>query len=284
MGDITGETKRTLRRPKPLAEHVPFTVPALVAEWLWHRANDIITDRAKTKVKTSSKIEALFRGRVFCPRCGRRMTIRRDSQYHKYPNLVYYICTSGCEPWNANRCGVRYIPLRWVDDLGWNSIASLLKHPALVLAQQHQVAQQDVELGKQLELFEWQIREAKRRIARVQQDWERESSIYTADEAHAHISQERQKIARAEAEKAKLETSLKRLKEDATHSERIRQALEEIRDANLNQATFEEKRRVAELLDVKVYPWEDLAGAQLTCAIRLEPVSHQSISMASPKL
>lgn len=64
----------------------------------------------------------------------------------------------------------------------------------------------------------------------------------------------------------------------------MRQGLEHIREANLNQATFEEKRRIVELLDIRVYPSEDLTGAQLTCAIQLEPVSHQSISMASPKL
>jgi len=61
----------------------------------------------------------------------------------------------------------------------------------------------DVELGKQPKLCKWQIREAKRYIARIQRDWEGDRSIYTADEARARISQERQKIARAEAEKAK---------------------------------------------------------------------------------
>jgi hypothetical protein len=121
-------------------------------------------------------------------------------------------------------------------------------------------------------------------LARIQREWEGERSTYTADEARARISQERQKIARAEAEKANLEASLKRLKEDATHGERIRQALEQIRDANLNQAIFEENRGVVELLDVEVHPWEDLAEAQLTCAIQLEPVSRHSISIASPKL
>jgi len=284
MGDITGEIKRTLRRPKPQDEHVPFTVPALVPEWLWHKANDTMKERASAKTKTQGTIEALFRCRVFCPRCGRRMTIRRDGQYHKYPKLVYYICTSGSEPWNPNRCGSRYIPLQWLDDLGWNSIANLLRHPALVLAQQQQVSQQDVELERQLRLFEWQIREAERRIARIQQDWEGESNIYTAEEARARILEQRQRIERAKAEKAKLEALLKRLKEDTTDSERIRQTLEEIRDRNLNQATFEEKRRIVELLDIKVYPWEERYGAQLTCAIQLESLSHQSISIASPKL
>ncbi len=85
-------------------------------------------------------------------------------------------------------------------------------------------------------------------------------------------------------QEAKLEASLEQSKQGIAHSGRIRQTLEHVRNRNLNQATFEEKRRIVELLDVKVYPWEDLAGAQLTCAIQLERVSHQSISIASPKL
>jgi hypothetical protein len=284
LGDITAEIKRTLRRPKPQEEHVPFNVPTLVDEWLWQKANSLLNERNKTKVKTIGGINALGRSRVFCPMCARRMTIRRDSQWRKYPNLVYYICTSSHEPWNPNRCGAHYIPLRWLDDLVWNNIANLLKHPALVINQQHKIANQDTELEKQLRLFEWQITEGNRRIARIQKDWEDGGTIYTPSEAQQRISEERQKIDRAKNEKTKLESSLKQLAHDKAYEGQLREALERIRDANLSQASFEDKRKIVELLDVKVYPCNDLSGALLSCAVSLEPVSHQSINIASPKL
>lgn len=284
LGDITAEIKRTLRRPKPQEEHVPFNVPTLVDEWLWQKANSLLKERDKTKVKTNGGINALGRGRVFCPMCARRMTIRRDGQWRKYPNLVYYICTSGHEPWNPNRCGAHYIPLRWLDDLVWNNIGNLLKHPALVINQQHRIANQDTALEKQLRLFEWQITEGNRRIARIQKDWEGGGTIYTPSEAQQRISEERQKIDRATNEKTKLESSLKQIAQDKAYEGQLREALERIRDANLSQASFEDKRKIVELLDVKVYPCDDLSGALLSCAVSLEPVSHQSINIASPKL
>jgi len=279
--DITGEIGRTLRRAKPEDEHVPFTVPLVVPEWLWRRANEAINTRAQTKGKTKGRIEALFRGRVFCPRCGRRMTIRRDGQC---PNLVYYICTSRSEAWNPRRCGASYIPVKWLDNLGWGNIAGLLKNPALILSQQRKAAQEDKELEKHLKLFDWQLKEAKRRIARIQQDWESGGNIYTKEEANTRILEERQKLEKAEVEKQKVQAAVSKLRDDTAHSYRMRRSLEAIRDANLEQATFEDKQRIVELLAVEIYPREDRTGAQLTCAFKLEPVPHASISIASPKL
>ena len=97
-------------------------------------------------------------------------------------------------------------------------------------------------------------------------------------------SVQRERLSRAEAERARVFASLENLKRDATQGEQMKRTSEQIRDANLSQASSQEKRRLVELLDVNAYPWEDLTGAQLTCTVSLEPVSHQSISIASPKL
>ena len=128
------------------------------------------------------------------------------------------------------------------------------------------------------------MKEAKRRLARIQQDYESGGGIYTLEEGRQRVSHERESIAEAEVEKTKLEVSLKQLAEDNNHAERMERALQQTRDANLSQATFAERRRIVDLLDVKVYPREDRSGAFLTCAVSLEPVSHHSINIASPKL
>jgi len=278
--DITGQINRTIRRSKPIDEHVAFTVPALVAEWLWQKANNTINNRAQTKIKTKANVEALFRGRILCPRCGRRMTTHRDGRSSK---LVYYICTSGSEPWNPKSCGASYIPLVWLDNMGWDNIAKLLKDPSLVLSQQKKAAQQDDELVRQVRLFDWQIKESNRRIASIQQDRENGNNIYTAEEASARVTGERQKIQSAEIEKNKIQAALKKLREDATHNDQMRQALEAIRNTTLSRATFEEKRKIIELLDAKIYPWEDRTGAQITCAFEMKQDSHYSTNIASPK-
>ena len=98
------------------------------------------------------------------------------------------------------------------------------------------------------------------------------------------VREERQILEKAAGERARLQAAVSKLRDDTAHSDRMRQALEAIRDTNLERATFEDKRRIVELLDVKVYPREDRTGAQLTCAFKLEPLSHYSTSIASPKL
>jgi hypothetical protein len=128
------------------------------------------------------------------------------------------------------------------------------------------------------------MKEAKRRLARIQQDYESGGGIYALEEGRQRVSHERESIAEAEVEKTKLEVPLKQLAEDNNHAERMERALQQTRDANLSQATFAERRRIVDLLDVKVFPREDRSGAFLTCAVSLEPVSHHSINIASPKL
>lgn len=90
LKDITGEIKRTIRKPKPEEEHVKFRVPALVSEELWQRANKNLDERAGRRPKRQT-VHVLCRHRVFCPKCGRAMSVRQGP---KYAHLKYYICPS----------------------------------------------------------------------------------------------------------------------------------------------------------------------------------------------
>jgi site-specific DNA recombinase len=87
--DITAELKRTLIRPKPKEEWVQFTVPALLSEEVWQRANRQIKERGRGRGKEGKSIQALLRNRIYCPECNRPMVVRRDGHQH----LVYYHCS-----------------------------------------------------------------------------------------------------------------------------------------------------------------------------------------------
>ena len=89
LKDITAEVRRTIRRPKPEDDWAHFDVPSLVSEELWRRANQNIHERGKGRGKAGKSIQALFRARVFCPRCGNIMRLHRDS---KCSWLTYYVC------------------------------------------------------------------------------------------------------------------------------------------------------------------------------------------------
>ncbi len=49
---------------------------------------------------------------------------------------------------------------------------------------------------------------------------------------------------------------------------RLKDELKEMRETNLRGAEFEEKRRLIELFDVKVYPSEDLKNVRIRCGSR----------------
>jgi len=111
LGDITGEIKRTIRKPKPEEEHVKFSVPSLVSDSLWERTNRNLDERKGSRPKRQT-IESLFRRRVFCPKCGRAMTLRKNP---KCPSLIYYICPGYYMRWKADRCDMRWVRADLVD-------------------------------------------------------------------------------------------------------------------------------------------------------------------------
>lgn len=289
LKDITGEIKRTIRESKPEEEHIKFNVPILVTNAIWEKANKNLDERKGNRPRRQT-IEVLFRGRVFCPKCGRSMTVRKDP---KCPSLIYYICPGLQMGWKASPCDMRWVRADLVDPPVWRRIKRALYHPDLVLKQMERssCANQVSEIEKNIRLSEYQIRQAESGIAQIQQAYENKSKLYTGDEAERKIAEYRAKIARAIQRKGDLEKSLERITSDRQSFEQVREALTKIHLENIRNATFEEKARVIDILDVKVYPSEGLDHVAVTCAVNLagleetgEESSCYKISMASPKL
>jgi len=108
--------------------------------------------------------------------------------------------------------------------------------------------------------------------------------------APRRIAEYRDRVLKATRRKEELETSLQRITKDAQSLEQTREALARVHLENVRSATFEEKVRVIEILDVKVYPSEDGKVVRISSTLHFAPspldleVSRQKISMASPKL
>jgi hypothetical protein len=125
------------------------------------------------------------------------------------------------------------------------------------------------------------------KIRRVQDGYETDPPVYMAAEAEARIASYRHMVA---AEKAKiicLRQSMDQQLLNKETAQAARQALESIRDTNLENATFAEKQNIISKLGVKVYPSEN--GKIVRILSKLNPdaefqVSPQIISIASPKL
>ena len=289
MKDIAGEIRRTIRKPKPEEEHVRFTVPAFVSEDLWQRANSNLDERAGRRPKRQS-VQVLCRHRVCCPKCGRTMSVRQDG---RCPWLRYYICPGYYQGWKANRCDMRWVRADWVDGSVWRRVKRAMAQPELVLKQmeRRQRASQECELSRNIRLLNYQIVQAESQIGRVQQAYENDGLLYTPDEATRRIGEYRDRILRATQRKEELESALGQVARDVESTERIEAALAKVHADSLRNATFEDKVRVLNILDVKVYPSENLDAIGVTCAVNLNgldgqagQVSCHNTSIASPKL
>ena len=289
LGDITGEIKRTIRKPKPEEEHVKFNVPPLVSEALWERANQNLDQRKGSRLKKQT-IEALFRRRVFCPKCGRAMSLRKDP---KCPNLVYYICPGYYMRWKAKHCDMGWVRMDLIDQPVWRRVKKALSHPDLVLKQMSRFNELGhvSEAKRNLRLAEYQIAQAESGITRIQQAYENNSPLYIAEEATRRIAEYRERVLKAQRRKEELEASLQKITKDAQSLEKTREALSRLHLENVCNATFKEKVRVIEILDVKVYPSENMDHIGVTCAVNLAGLENEeklfschNTSIASPKL
>lgn len=74
IGDVTYAIKQTIRKMKPESEWAHFEVPPLISEKLWDLANRNLAERGRCKGKEGKQIDALVRGRIYCPSCDQLMS------------------------------------------------------------------------------------------------------------------------------------------------------------------------------------------------------------------
>ena len=279
LGDITGEIRRTLVRPKPEEEWVRYKIPPLVEEELWKRADAVITERGRGKGKQGKRIQALLRNRVFCPMCGRPMVVRRDGRQ----NRVYYHCSRYFRPWEENPCNYRrFIPATW-DELVWGDICRWLRNDAWVEQQLASDLSQDGNTAKLVRLQQLKISQARGRIARVHEGFE--GGIYTLEEARRRLAGLEESISRAEAESRRLQGGMRARASRPADLQAMRDELRALRDMNLDEASFEERLDIISTLGIRVHPSEDLKSMRVLCQMNLEQLQPRGDGgMAQPRL
>ncbi len=136
-----------------------------------------------------------------------------------------------------------------------------------------------------LELF--QKREAERKIARIQDDLPCDEPVITRQEAVAKIRELRKVVEKVDTEIARLQGIVQTAKQAEEKIEVLKKALEDLRDINLNTASYQQKAEWIARLGVKVYPAKDLTSYHIKCGIKIadpRKVSCYKTSIASPKL
>jgi len=263
LGDLTLGIKRTLSRPKPETEKMVFQVPALTGKERWLRANNNLRERGRGRGKQGKKIQALFRTRMLCPQCGKPMSVLRK----RGTDQVYYYCRAHYRPWLQDICTFnRFVPGTWDDDI-WGEICAIMNSDAWLEQQLVVELSHNSDLEKLMRVEQLKISQAKRRVDKVQEGWEK--GFYTPEEVQAKLAEHRQAIARAEAEMERLQRQMANKSLSALEAELLRRELKALRDRNLMESAFEEKSDLVAKLGIKVLPSEDLKSRKILCRLNL---------------
>ena len=287
IGDVTAAIKRTIRQLKPESEWVQFKVPLLVSENLWKLANQNLMERGRGKGKEGKQIDALLRGRVFCPSCGRLLSIYRDSNYR---HLIYYVCATRSQGWKHKRCLIHSYRIDWLDGVVWDCVYALLKQPEWIEEElSKQEANEHVdELRKRIGIEHQRINRTQAKIRRIQEGYEADPPVYTTSEAEENIKAYRDLISQVEKDIYRLQEIMAQQTLNKKTKEEVRCVLDTIRDMNLENVSFSDKQNLIAKLGIKVYLSEDKKVVRISSIIQPDPCpfkfSPQKISMASPKL
>jgi hypothetical protein len=269
LGDLTLGIRRTLVRPKPDGEKVTFMVPALIAEEQWLKANDNLRERGRGRGKQGKRIRALFRGRMLCPQCRKPMSVLQK----KGSDQVYYYCRAHYSPWLKDPCNYnRFVPATWDEEI-WEEICMMLHGDAWLEQQLRVESSKAADIEKLIRLEQVKISQARIRINKVQQGWEKD--FYTPDEVRTRIAEHREAIVKAESEIARLKDQISNKGLSAIEAELLRQELEALRDRNLAQCTFDGRMDLVAKLGLKILPTEDLKSRKIYCQLNLTHVNRE---------
>ncbi|MFC2042121.1 recombinase family protein [Chloroflexota bacterium] len=273
LGDVTGAVKRTLLRPKPEGEAVEFTVPALVSEEVWQKANQVLQARGRGRGKQGKTILALLRGRIFCPRCGKPMVVRRKSG----KQVMYYHCSRHYRSWSPDRCTYRgFVPSSW-DEMVWDCTYALLIQDTWLEEYLSSVENQAEDVERLIKSEQQKMLRANAKIGKIREGFE--AGIYGIDDAKFKIAGCQDAIKKAEDEIRRIREQVGKYSNSEIDIDTVRQELKQLATINLEEATFEEKRDIISKLGIRVYPSEDLKTMRVKCGLKLtiEGDNHGSV-------
>jgi site-specific DNA recombinase len=263
LGDVTGAVKRTLLRAKPDGEAVEFNVPALISDDLWEKANKNLQSRGRGRGKQGKVILALLRSRIFCPRCGKPMVVRRKSG----KQVIYYHCSRHYLSWSPDRCTYRgFLPGNW-DEMVWDCVYALLMQDAWLEEYLSSVEDQAKDVERLIKLEQQKIPRSQNIITKIREGFE--AGIYSIDDAKVRIAGCQDAIGKAEQEIRRIREQVNNYSTSTIDSDTVRQKLQQLATKNLEEATFEEKRDIINKLSIRVYPSEDLKTMRVKCGLKL---------------
>ena len=232
----------------------------LVTEELWLKANKATRERGRGRGKEGKVIAALLRNRIFCPRCGKPLVLRRRSGGDKF----YYLCSRLTHASLTQHCSYRgFIPGTW-DTTVWDCVYALLKQDGWIQEQLSVMGKQNHDIDKLVKLEQQKILLCQTKMAKVREGFE--GGLYNLNEAKFKVEGYQDAIDRAEQEIKHL-MGVTGDQTSKVNVEDLKKELERLAKENLDNATFTEKRDIISKLGIRVYPSEDLKSLKIRCSL-----------------
>jgi hypothetical protein len=189
--------------------------------------------------------------------------VRRDGHDRK----IYYHCIRRYRVWDGNGCNFRkFVPSRW-DEVVWDCLYALFSDDSWLEEQLTAEKDHRDAATKLIETEQKKILRLQGIITRVQTGYE--EGIYDAVEARNRINVCQHAIKLAQAEVNRLAYQTDSLTTGSVIAD-FKHELELLRKENLEAASFEEKLNLLRLLNIRVYPSEDLKTVRIKTGLDVD--------------
>jgi site-specific DNA recombinase len=242
-------------QPRPEEEQIPISVPAIISQEQFGQAQVRLALNKQMSGRNNTQHQYLLRSLVSCGQC--RLACRGRSDR---PGYSYYVCRGKSDVLRAprsERCPSRHIPSQALDELVWQDLCYVLTHPESITKALER-AQTGKWLPQQMQARHATLRQA---LAQLERQNERLLKAYLAEVIDlSELERKRRDIARNEqalqAQLRQVEAQAEKQLELASIATSIEAFCKRVHQG-LEQATFEQRRKLVELLIDRVVVTND---------------------------
>jgi site-specific DNA recombinase len=242
-------------QPRPEEEQIPISVPAIIGQEQSEQAQARLALNQQMSRRNNTQQQYLLRGLVSCGLCKLACSGRSD-----HSGYSYYLCRGKSDALRAprgERCPSRFIPTQALDDLVWEDLYDVVTHPESITKALAR-AQTGKWLPQQLQARSATLRQA---LAQLERQNERLLKAYLAEVIDlSELERKRWDIAQNEqalqTQLRQVEAQAEKRLEVATIATCIEAFCERVQQG-LEQATFEQRRKLVELLIDRVVVTND---------------------------
>lgn len=243
------------RRMRPKEEWLPVPVPEIVDRALWKKAQERLKhNRHRTRPRT--KNQYLMQSRLFCSECGRRFAgvLARD----RHLVFQYYVCpgtrSEAARQFPTLRCSNRQVRGDVVDAKTWEFITDILAKPEVIIEGMRQKQGQQMQaqelLGERVQIVEEKLAELRATLSNLIDRYVDAETTLTRELFAEKQEQVERQITALQKEQIEIQERLQATVISDEAIETIEAIAKQVRD-KLGQATFEQKRQMVEMLDVR---------------------------------